>query len=142
LLGLGRWPELAAQAAALEAGSGDPLALKQALAARVVERFHGSTAALDAAEHFRRVVQERLAPADVPSMTIELPPNGTLPVLDLLMDAFGLRSKSECRRLIAEKAVRVDESLMSDPLARLPVGDYLVQVGRRRFVRVKLLPRS
>jgi hypothetical protein len=58
------------------------------------------------------------------------------------MDAFGLRSKSECRRLIAEKAVRVDESLMSDPLARLPVGDYLVQVGRRRFVRVKLLPRS
>jgi len=142
LLGFGRWPELVEQAAALEAGSGDPLALKQALAARVVERFHGSKAALDAAEHFRRVVQERLAPADVPSTTIELLPNGTLPVLDLLMHAFGLRSKSECRRLIAEKAVRIDERLMSDPLARLPVGDYLVQVGRRRFVRVKLLPRS
>jgi tyrosyl-tRNA synthetase len=136
LLGAGRWPELAA---ALTGGwTEGPLALKQALAERVVERFHGSQAALDAAGHFRRVVQQRGIPDDVPVFRVALPGGGTAGLLDVLRAALEVPSNAEARRLVAQGAVEVDGARVADPTLRLAPGTHLIRAGRRRMARVEI----
>jgi tyrosyl-tRNA synthetase len=138
LLGLGRWPELVAQVAALEAGGGDPLSSKQALAAKVVERFHGPKAALDAAEHFRRVVQLRELPQEIPLVQLAVAAGSAVGLLDAMRTALGVHSNAEARRLIAQGAVELDGVRVSDPTVRLMSGTHLIRAGRRRVVRVEI----
>jgi tyrosyl-tRNA synthetase len=138
LLGLGRWPELAAETAALEAGRGDPLAAKQALATGVVERFHGAKAALEAAEHFRRVVQLRELPEDIPLVHIAVAAGGSAGLLDAMRTALGLQSNAEARRLIAQGAVELEGARVTDPTLRLAAGTHLLRAGRRRVARVEV----
>jgi len=138
LLGFGRWPELVAQTAALEAGAGDPLAAKQALATRVVERFHGSKAALEAAEHFRRVVQLRELPEEIPLVHLAVAAGASAGLLDVMRTALALQSNAEARRLIAQGAVELDGARVSDPALRLTAGTHLIRAGRRRVARVEI----
>jgi tyrosyl-tRNA synthetase len=140
LLGLGRWDDLVAQAVALEAGGGDPLRSKHALAARLVERFHGQAAAGEAADRFQRVVQQRELPQDIPSVRVALEASASAGLLDVMRSALALPSNAEARRLIAQGAVEVDGARVSDPALRLPAGSYLIRAGRRRIARVEIHP--
>jgi tyrosyl-tRNA synthetase len=56
-----------------------------------------------------------------------------------LLKAAGLAaSSSEGNRLIDGGGVRVDSAVVSDKGLKLPVGTYVVQVGKRKFARVTL----
>jgi len=132
LLGMGRWEDLAS--------GGDPLRTKQALAARLVDRFHGAELAAAAALHFQRVVQQRQLPDEVPSVRVELAAGATAGLLDVLRSALALPSNAEARRLIAQGAVEVDGARVSDPALRLSAGSYLIRAGRRRVARVDVGP--
>ncbi len=137
-LSAGEWSDLRSERARLASGGGDPLAFKHALARRVVARFHGGPAAEAAADHFRRVVQEREAPTDVPETTLELGSEAVLGLLEILERLGITRSRSEARRLVAQGAVEVDGALIGDPTLRLAAGAYRIKVGKRRFARVRL----
>jgi tyrosyl-tRNA synthetase len=137
-LGFGRWDDLASPAEEVRTGGGDPLALKQSLAFRVVERFHGSSAAQQAAAHFRKVVQNREVPEEIPEVSLPLGPQGEAGFLDVLRKAFELRSNSEARRLVAQRAVWLDGELVTDPTSRLRAGSYLLRAGKRQYARVEL----
>jgi len=138
LLGAGRWSDLDEAVAAVEAGAGDPLALKQAVAERVVERFHGGGAGAAARDHFRRVVQEKQLPEEVPEHAISLGDDADAGLLDVMREALSVRSNAEARRLVSQGAVELDGERVSDPTLRLPPGEYLLRAGRRRFARVRL----
>ena len=138
VLGAGRWDELLAAASELEAGEGDPFRLKQALAERLVERFHGADAASRALAHFQRVVREREIPEDVPQARVSLQSDGRVGLLDVMRAALGVSSNAEARRLVAQGAVELDGSRVDDPALRLAAGSYLLRAGRRRFARVKV----
>jgi tyrosyl-tRNA synthetase len=137
-LGAGEWGDLAPARAALAAGGGEPLALKQALASRLVARFHGAEAAAAAEAHFRRVVQNKEAPADLDERSLPLSGAEALPILDVLQQLGLIGSKSEGRRLLAEGAIQLDGARIDDPAARLGPGAYLLRAGRRRFARVRI----
>jgi tyrosyl-tRNA synthetase len=113
-----------------------PRDAKRALARALVARFHDEAAAVAAERHFDRLFVAHEIPEDVPE--IELRPRGPVHVPALLRAAFGL-STSEARRLIAGGGVRVDgepiDALDVDPDA---LDGRVVQVGKRRFARVKL----
>jgi tyrosyl-tRNA synthetase len=125
-------------------GSGPPPELgprdaKRALARALVERFHGPDAARAAEEDFdRRHVRHEL-PEDVP--ILEWPgdePSVHLPAL--LARAFGI-STSEARRAMAHGGVRLDgEPLANGSLdvAAVEVDGKVLQLGKRRFVRVRV----
>jgi tyrosyl-tRNA synthetase len=49
-------------------------------------------------------------------------------------------STSEARRLIAQGAVRLDEEVVSDGDLQLAPGEYLIQKGKRSFVRLEVMP--
>jgi tyrosyl-tRNA synthetase len=124
--------------AALADGSGNPLAFKQALALRVVERFHGEAGAASAAEHFRRVVQRKELPDDIEEHRLEADAEGRRGLLEIL-EAIGFsKSRGEARRLVAQGAVSLDGARVADHGLFLGSGSYLIQVGKRRFARVKV----
>ena len=56
-----------------------------------------------------------------------------------VLKAVGLAtSGGDATRLIDGGGVRVDSSVISDKGLKLDVGTYVVQVGKRKFVRVTL----
>jgi tyrosyl-tRNA synthetase len=137
-LASGEWGDLQPERAQLRAGAGDPHAFKHGLARRIVERFHGAQAAAQAAEHFRRTVQERETPADLPETVLELGDGGRLGLLEILERVGLTPSRSEARRLVGQRAVAVDGDCVEDPALRLAAGVYLIRVGKRRHAKVRL----
>jgi tyrosyl-tRNA synthetase len=142
LLSAGQWEDLEVRSQALGRGEERPMSLKQELAQRLVERHAGEEAGLRAAEHFRQVVQRKELPDDIPEHCLELDTEaGSADDLGLIgaLEALGLAaSRSEARRLVSQGAVRLDGEKVSDPMLRIPAGSYLVQVGKRRFARMKI----
>ena len=132
------WSELRTLRDELEAGREGPLAFKQGLAEAIVSRFHGARAADDAAGHFRRVVQRKELPDEIPEHRVPLGDNGKLGLLELIETLGFSSSRSEARRLIAQGGVRLDGSGVDDPSLRLVAGEFLLQVGKRRFARITL----
>jgi tyrosyl-tRNA synthetase len=47
-------------------------------------------------------------------------------------------STSEANRMLDQGGVRVDGAVVSDRALKLGAGQYVVQVGKRKFVRVSL----
>jgi tyrosyl-tRNA synthetase len=124
----------------VEVGSGEasPLARKQELASALVKRFHGASAAQAAAERFARVVQRGEAPEDVPAHTVSLGDSGSVGLVGVLRDLGLCSSSSEARRLVEQGGVSVNGERITDPAARLAAGEYLLRVGRRRWLRLSI----
>jgi tyrosyl-tRNA synthetase len=137
-LGSDEWSELGHARERLAEGEGDALAFKQALALRIVERFQGREAAARGAEHFRRVVQRKEIPEEVPEHRFPVGDAGGTGLLELLERLQFTRSRGEARRLVNQRAVHVDGLPVEDPTLRLPTGCYLIRVGKRRYARVEL----
>ena len=138
LLGAGEWGDLAEQREALGAGKGEPMPFKQALAERIVARFHGEDASRGAAAHFRNVIQGKGVPDDVPEHRVAVGDDGERGLLELLDEIGLVGSRGEARRLVTQKAVSIDGDAVADPTLRLDPGSYLIRVGKRRFARVEL----
>jgi len=113
----------------------DPMEAKLALARYIVERSHGPEGVRRAEEHFTRVVREHQAPEDVPE--VPLPDGDPVHLPALLVDALGLGSTSEARRLIAQGGVKLDgESVTELDIPRSRLDGRLIQAGKRRFARL------
>jgi tyrosyl-tRNA synthetase len=114
---------------------GDPLEAKLALARFIVERSHGADAARLAEEHFTRVVREGQAPNDVAEAP--LPDGDPVHLPTVLVEALGVASTSEARRLISQGGVRVNGEVVSEvDVPRETLAGALVQAGKRRFARL------
>nr|WP_238530506.1 tyrosine--tRNA ligase [Oscillochloris trichoides] len=125
--------ELAAIRAAMEAGTVNPRDLKMRLAREVVSQFHSPADALAAEEAFVRQFVQRELPTDIPEYAL----SGPTAIIDLMVAAKLAASKGEARRLIDGGGVRVDgERVEGYDLSLDPGAGVVVQVGRRKFVRV------
>jgi tyrosyl-tRNA synthetase len=112
---------------------GDAMGAKLDLARFIVRRAWGEDAAREAEAHFTRVVRERRAPEEVAEQP--LPEGDPLHLPALLADAFGI-STSEGRRLIGQRGVRLNGSVVSElDVPRAALEGATVQAGKRRFVR-------
>ena len=129
------WEEIGTVVSDLEADRVHPGQAKRRLARSIVDLYHGVGAGEDAEAAFDRQFKLRRAPDDMP-----VHPLGTSdPVyVPVLLAAAGLvASNSEGRRMLAQGAVRVDGSkVTTDTLARGELGDVVLSVGKRRFVRL------
>jgi tyrosyl-tRNA synthetase len=121
----------------LVAGTANPRDAKAAFARALVRRFHGEQTAQAAEAHFDRVVRRKQAPEEMPRVDVEGGPDGA--ELLAVIEAAGFsKSRSEGRRLVAQGGVRIDEGTVEDPHKRLSGGEYLLQVGKRRFARIRV----
>jgi len=118
------------------APAGDPLEAKLELARFIVRRAWGEEAARKAEGHFTRVVREGQAPEDVPEAS--LPDGDPVHLPALLVDALGIGSTSEARRLIAQGGVKLDGKPVLDvDVPRDRLAGKVLQAGKRRFVRLQ-----
>lgn len=138
LLSSGEWSDLAEAIDLLGQGAGDPMQIKQELAHRIVSRIHGESAASGARDHFRRVVQRKELPEDIPEVALSMPGATVMKLVDVLVSAKLVPSKTEARRLVQQGAVSIDRQRCEDPARLMSVGKYLIQVGKRRFAHVRL----
>ncbi|MES2189474.1 MAG: tyrosine--tRNA ligase [Pseudomonadota bacterium] len=125
--------DIAALKAEVEGGR-NPKDAKVALAKEITARFH-SAAAADAAEQDFINRSKGGVPDEIPEVSVSGAPLG----IGALLKAAGLApSGSEATRLIEGGGVRVDSSVVSDKALKLNAGTYVVQVGKRKFAKVKL----
>jgi tyrosyl-tRNA synthetase len=126
----------------LGAGSLHPAEQKRRLAREIVALYHGEESARAAEDRFDRVHREHEIPQDVEEVEIpqEALRDGTV-WLPRLMTAAGLSSSNaDARRLIEQGGVRLDGAPVTDPdaeFARAELSGRVLQVGRRRFVRLR-----
>ena len=117
----------------------DPLAAKRWLAEDIVARYHGDEAAQAAREAFDRVHRERREPEHIPPCALDADPESDSLWIGYALARSGLAgSTSEARRLISQGAVRVDGDLLTDADLQLAPGAYLLQKGKRAFVRLEV----
>ncbi|MEW9033390.1 MAG: S4 domain-containing protein, partial [Planifilum fimeticola] len=126
----------------LEKGTLHPRDAKMRLAHTFVRMYHGQEAADEAERHFRTVFQQGKLPEEMDE--VEIPPSelkeGKMWIVRLLNRLGLVSSNGEARRFIQQSAVRIDGEKVTDTDAELPVTDgMVVQVGKRRFAKVKLV---
>jgi tyrosyl-tRNA synthetase len=125
-----------ARVEAIKRGDVHPMEAKQQLAAELVTRFHGSTAAQLAAADFAQRFQRRELPSEIETFSWT-GKEAAVWICHLLREAGLAKSTSEARRLILQGGVRLDgEKLEDSDLQVLTQGEKVIQVGRRRVMRV------
>ncbi|MGA4719888.1 tyrosine--tRNA ligase [Fictibacillus nanhaiensis] len=114
-----------------------PRDAKMLLAKTIVEMYHGEKAAETAEQYFITVFQQGTMPDEIP--TVEWSGAAEVPVVDLIVELKMLTSKSEARRMIANRGVKINGEKVEDTNQLVSVEDGLVvQVGKRKFVRIKI----
>jgi len=112
----------------------NPKDVKARLAGEIVGFYHNKKAAENAEKEFNRVFREREMPTDIPAIKI---PEGKIPILDLLVNAKTVLSKSEAKRLIMQKGVKIDNKVEGDWRKIIDVKKGMtIQAGRRKFVKI------
>ena len=125
--------DIASLKAEISAGR-NPKDAKVALAKEITARFH-STGAADAAEQDFINRSKGGVPDDIAELSLSGAPMG----IGALLKTAGLASSGgDASRLIEGGGVRVDSSVVSDKALKLNAGVYVVQVGKRKFIKVTL----
>ena len=128
--------QIAALKAEVDAGR-NPKDAKVALAKEITARFH-SAAAADAAEQDFINRSQGGIPSLLEQRQVDLVGGAPLGIAALLRAAGLTESSGEGNRLIDGGGVRVDSSVVSDKGLKLGAGSYVLQVGKRKFMRVTL----
>lgn len=116
----------------------NPRDVKVVLAQEIVERFHDRQAAEDALEAFEARFRRGEVPDDLEEVVLDSAGEG-LGIVQAIRQAGLTDGTSEAMRMIKQGAVRVEGDRISDKNLHLAAGSsYLLQVGKRRFVRLKL----
>lgn len=112
----------------------NPRDIKIRLAKAIVTLYHDATEADLAATNFTNTFQKGELPADIPIIKIAME---TMSVVDLLIATGLVDSKSEGKRMLLQKAVKIDQQLISDPDQKIhPQVDMVLQVGKRKFAKL------
>jgi tyrosyl-tRNA synthetase len=112
----------------------NPRDCKVLLAQEIVARFHSQAAAEKALEDFNHRAKGGI-PDDVPEITLSGAPLG----ITALIKMTGLApSNAEANRNIEQGGVRIDGAVISDKGLQVAAGSFVLQVGKRRFVKVTL----
>ncbi len=120
----------------LEEGSLHPRDAKMQLARTIVSMYHGLEAAEKAEDHFKSVFQQGSIPEDMPVLTWDAGDEPEL--LELLMFASLFPSKSEARRMVQNGGVRMNGEKAEDINKKVSLqAELILQVGKRKFVRIK-----
>ncbi len=120
-----------------ETGSRNPRDLKVELAKRIIADFHSVADAQTAEDEFNRVFRNKEVPEEI--VTYEVEANNVWPLPQLLFKSGLAASVAEARRLLEQGGVRIGGVRQSlGNVVSIKAGDeYLLQVGKRRFLRVR-----
>ena len=120
----------------------NPRDVKFELAKEIVARFHDASAAEVAQDHFIKRFRDHEIPTDLELLVIAAPEAGS-GIASVLRDARLVSSNSEANRMIEQGAVRINgERVTNRDLVIAVNADLVLQVGKRRYKRIRLVPKD
>jgi tyrosyl-tRNA synthetase len=126
--------EIATLKAGVEDGSLHPKKVKEELALEITARFHSQEASQSAKEEFDKVHAKSQIPTDIPEFECE----GDVWIAKALLDCNIEPSTSQARRDIKQGGVKINQEKVTDEKLQLTTGEYLLQVGKRKFAKLKV----
>lgn len=119
----------------VEKGLLHPKVCKEELAQEITARFHGTHVGRQARENFNRVFADHNLPEDMPQAAVAASKNKRM--ADILLESGMCSSRGEAKRLCKQSAVGIHEgSKINDPEHIFPAGEYVLKIGKKRFLKV------
>ena len=129
--------EIATMKKDVEAGTLHPKLVKEELAVELVTLYHSADAAANARQDFNSVFAEGGVPENTPSFSCI---QGEASAPHVFLEASGLaKSRSEAKRLIKGGSLTVNGERLEDALTPLETGDYVIKLGKKRFLKLKVV---
>ena len=114
----------------------NPRDTKILLAEEIIERFHSKEDAENAKNTFLDRFQKGAKPKDIETFSISL--DDDIAIGNLLKESGLVQSTSEAMRLVKQGAVKINDEKIDDPKLSIKKNqELLVQVGKRRFLKIK-----
>ncbi len=128
--------EIQAVASQLKEGT-NPRDLKAELGRKVVEIYHGREAAQAASDRFDQLFREHQSPEEMPIFAVSVETN----IVDLLVACGSASSKTEARRLIDGKGIKVGDRVVEtyEEIVIPTKEGIILQKGKRHFVKIVLI---
>ncbi|SFV51575.1 Tyrosyl-tRNA synthetase [hydrothermal vent metagenome] len=111
-----------------------PKTAKENLALEITTRFYNEELATLAKEEFNSVFKAKNIPTDMAEFEMK----EGIWICQALLDAGLEPSTSQARRDIKQNAVSINQEKISDDKLNLSMGEYVLQVGKKRFAKVKV----
>ena len=115
-------------------GSLHPKKVKEDLAIEITTRFHSDELAHNAKEAFDNLHKKSQIPTDIAEFSLD----GEIWIAKALVECNISPSTSQARRDIKQGAVKINQIKISDEQLQLSTGDYVLQVGKRKFAKLKV----
>ena len=109
-----------------------PRDAKEAVAFDIVKRFHGESAAKAAGEAWNATFAKGGVPEDITIVRL----GGGDVLVDALIKAGVVESRTDWKRLVAAGAVKTDKEIRIDDPNFTPKMEVVLKIGKRRFVKI------
>jgi len=126
--------EIAEIKTGVENGSLHPKKVKEELAIEITARFHSQELALNAKAEFDKIHSKSQIPTDIEEFSCD----GEVWIAKALVDCNIEPSTSQARRDIKQGGVKINNEKISDMQLQLQAGEYILQVGKRKFAKLKV----
>ena len=117
----------------------NPMTFKKKLATEIVERFYDKKSSENAEIAFTNVFSNKLEPSEVP--IFEINETSSISIVELLThEDLGnefIQSKSECRRLIKQSGIKMNNKKVENPDLLINFGEEnYFQIGKRKHLKI------
>lgn len=119
----------------VEMGKYHPKEIKKKLAKYVVSQFHSQELALKAEEEFERVFGKKEMPTEAVTIKIK---SGKIWLPGFLRDQGLVKSSSEAKRLISQKAIDLNKAPITQEEIELFPGEYFLKIGKKKFIKLEV----
>jgi tyrosine--tRNA ligase len=116
-------------------GNMHPKTAKELLALEIVTRFYNEETAQNAKDEFDKIHSSNEIPTQIKEYTLNAPAW----IVKALLFCKLASSSSDARRLIASNAVSIDQNKIDNVQLQLNSGNYILQVGKRNFAKLKVI---
>lgn len=109
----------------------NPMQAKKQLAHQIVLELYGENEANQAQSFFESTFQQKQTPQDISTVSVT-----SKNIIDVLVESSLASSKSEAKRLVEQKGVKVNNEVVATMNYELSTNNSIVSVGSRKFVKV------
>ncbi|MFJ7661626.1 tyrosine--tRNA ligase [Lysinibacillus sp. NPDC097162] len=115
----------------------NPRDIKLQLANIITTLYWGKEETKQALEYFTTAFTNKDIPENIPELLIEIDAETIVDIIPQLIDREFVKSKSEFMRLIKQNGVQINkEKINIDDLNRVLINGEVLQIGKKRFIRL------
>ena len=114
----------------------NPMSFKKKLAFELTKQFNNELAAGQAQVHFESLFQKLQIPSTIPAFEISGLSQNPLNIVKLLIETGSCDSNAQARRLIEQKAVEIDQTIVDITNTNISLtAGMALRVGKKKFLK-------